>query len=61
MLNGEPTARWCRVVDVFAGQVWLAPPHRTRRLANLELTAEEIAQRWPLLPAPRGQAVTLAA
>ncbi|MCA9546160.1 MAG: hypothetical protein KC613_17265 [Myxococcales bacterium] len=61
VLNGEPTARWCRVVDVFAGQVWLAPPHRARRLANLELAAEEIAQRWPLLPVPEGAGVVLAA
>ncbi|XXF78002.1 hypothetical protein P2318_33890 [Myxococcaceae bacterium GXIMD 01537] len=45
---GPVEPRLVRVVDVFAGTVFSAPRAQTRRLSDVRLACEEIAERWAL-------------
>lgn len=45
---GPVDHRLVRVFDVFAGQVYVAPKAQTRRLGDVQLACEEIAERWSL-------------
>lgn len=45
---GPVEPRLVRVVDVFAGTVFHAPRARSRRLSDVRLACEEIAERWAL-------------
>ncbi len=44
--QGPVDHRLVRVFDVFAGQVFVAPKARQRRMGDLQLACEEIASRW---------------
>jgi hypothetical protein len=46
--QGEVDHRLVRVFDVFAGRVFVAPKAQTRRLGDVRLACEEIAERWPV-------------
>jgi hypothetical protein len=45
---GPVEPRLVRVVDVFAGTLFCAPRANTRRLSDVRLACEEIAERWAL-------------
>jgi hypothetical protein len=45
---GPVEPRLVRVVDVFAGTIFSAPRAHTRRLSDVRLACEEIAERWAL-------------